>query len=138
MATLNELLANPKRQIIIKQRQVAMEFGLELEQLLKRTKLKRVDLARRLGKSRAWISKVLSGPRNLKLFTAVEIADSLDCDVELRLIPRQAEMSMPFSTSKLVTQVHAGASMPAGMAVVPPENTVTVQGTVCTQNAIAA
>lgn len=140
MATLNELLANPKRQIIIKQRQVAMEFGLELERLLARSKLKRVELARRLGKSRAWVSKMLNGPRNLKLFTAVEVADALDCDVELRLVPRQAEMRMSLPTVEFVTQVHAEAQAMGrfGIAVAPPDICVTAQGTVCTPSAIAA
>jgi len=92
MATLSELRADPKRLLVIRQRQVAMEFGLEIERLMTRTKVKQSDLARRLGKSRAWISKFLYGPRNLQVFTAVEIADALGCDVELRLVPRQANL----------------------------------------------
>lgn len=126
MATLSELLADPKRQVIIKQRQVAMEFGIEIERLMARTRLKRSELAARLGKSRAWVTKFLYGPRNLKIFTAVEIADALDCDVELRLVPRQAELVMPLFDQAFFTQVCTGAlaRAPLGMATPPPDSTI--------------
>lgn len=138
MATLSELLTDPKRQIVIKQRQVAMEFGLEIERVMARSKLKRSELAARLGKSRAWISKLLYGPRNLKLFTAVEIADAIDCDIELHLLPRQVELRIQ-SIGHFVPQVHTESHelVQSGTVVPPAEPTVTVHGTVHTQNAHA-
>lgn len=135
MATLSELLNDPKRQLVIKQRQVAMEFGLEIERFMARSKVKRSELAARLGKSRAWISKFLYGPRNLKLFTAVEIANAIDCDIELHLLPRQVELKMP-RIEQFVPQVQAESHELArfGMAVSPAEPTVTAQGTAHTEN----
>lgn len=88
MATLTELLADPKRELVIRRRQVAMEFGLEIEQIMARNKLKPSELALRLGKSPAWVSQLLQGSRHLTLLTAVEVADALDCDVELHLARR--------------------------------------------------
>src|SRR5258706_140745 len=94
MTTLNELTQDAKSALRIKQRQVAMRFGDQVEKLLKSTNQKRADLARKLGKSRAWVTKLLFGPRNLTLFTAVEVADALGCDVELHLSPREAESTV--------------------------------------------
>jgi transcriptional regulator with XRE-family HTH domain len=134
MATLSELLADPKRQLVIKQRQVAMEFGLEIERYMAKTRVKRSELAARIGKSRAWISKFLYGPRNLKVFTAVEIANAIDCDVELRLVPRQAELAIP-RTADFVAQVHSAARAMAqfGIGVPPPHPTVSSPGMVVAQ-----
>src|SRR4051794_37934952 len=92
MTKLSDLLADPKAELRVKQRMVSMRFGAEIEDFMRATKMKRAHLAAELGKSRAWISKFLFGPRNLKLYTAVEVADALDCDVEMRLIPRQLEL----------------------------------------------
>jgi plasmid maintenance system antidote protein VapI len=94
MTTLNELTQDAKAELRIRQRQVAMHFGDQVEKLLKAAKLKRVDLAKKLGKSRAWVTKLLFGPRNLTLFTAVEVADALGCDVELHLAPRQSAVDI--------------------------------------------
>lgn len=139
MATLSELLADPKRKLVIKQRQVSMEFGLEIERFMTKTKLKRSELADRLGKSRAWVTKFLYGPRNLKIYTAVEIADAIDCDVEFRLVPRQAELVLPRPSDEFVTQVQteSWALAQFGVAVPPPDHTIVTRTMVLTQKSRA-
>jgi plasmid maintenance system antidote protein VapI len=52
----------------------------------------RAALADRLGKSKAFVTQILSGSRNLTLRTLADIAEALGQRVELRLRP-QAESS---------------------------------------------
>ena len=135
MANLTELLSDPKRELRIKQRQVALQFGIEVECLMKASGLKRIELAKRLDKSRSWVSKLLFGPRNLKLFTAVEVADVLDADVELRIVPRQCEFRIrPMVTGLLVIpSVHAEVQAMAQFGVaVPSPDTTQVRSTATT------
>lgn len=60
-----------------------LEASEVIARAMKEKQVSRADLARRLGKSRAWITQVLSGRANLTLRTLAEIAWSLG--VELRL-----------------------------------------------------
>jgi transcriptional regulator with XRE-family HTH domain len=46
-----------------------------------------VELARRLGKSRAYVTKVLRGTTNFTLESLVRIGRALSCEVELDLLP---------------------------------------------------
>lgn len=55
------------------------------------------DLARRTGTHQSRISKVESGEHDIRLATLVQIADALDADVEICLVPR--------STSKLFSKL---------------------------------
>lgn len=46
------------------------------------------DLAKRTGTHQSRISKVESGEHDIRLATLVQIADALDADVEICLVPR--------------------------------------------------
>lgn len=48
-------------------------------------RVSRTDLAERLGKSKAWVTKFLGGNRNLTLKTLVHVANTLDLDVNVGL-----------------------------------------------------
>lgn len=47
----------------------------------------RAWLARRLGKSKGFVSQVLSGDRNMTLRTLAQIGHALDQRVEIKLVP---------------------------------------------------
>lgn len=51
---------------------------------MKEQRVSRAELARRMGKSRAWITQVLSGRANLTLRTLAEIAWSLGVELKLQ------------------------------------------------------
>ncbi|MDQ7824985.1 MAG: helix-turn-helix transcriptional regulator [Candidatus Eremiobacteraeota bacterium] len=55
--------------------------------LMKDKSISRAELARRLGSSRAYITKLLNGSANLTLETLVKIASSLDSELEILLLP---------------------------------------------------
>jgi len=52
--------------------------------------ISRADLARRLGKSRPWVTKVLRGDRNLTLKTITDILWELGYRARIEAEPRQA------------------------------------------------
>jgi Helix-turn-helix. len=54
--------------------------------------VKRAELARRLGFTRAFVTRLLNGKPNLTLKTLVEVANALDMDLDMRLKPRYAQM----------------------------------------------
>jgi transcriptional regulator with XRE-family HTH domain len=53
--------------------------------------LSRSELARRLGTSPAYVTKILRGSANFTLASIVKLARALECDVSVRLAPRKQE-----------------------------------------------
>jgi len=49
----------------------------------------KAELARRVGKSRAYVTQSLSGDRNMTLGTLASFADALDADAVIDLRPRE-------------------------------------------------
>lgn len=49
--------------------------------------LTRKALAKRLGKSKGFVSQILSGERNMTLRTLARFADALGCRAEVKLVP---------------------------------------------------
>ena len=49
------------------------------------------ELARRLGKSRAYVTKLLRGTTNFTLESLVRIGRALSCEVEFELLPKPAQ-----------------------------------------------
>jgi transcriptional regulator with XRE-family HTH domain len=49
----------------------------------------KAELARRVGKSRAYVTQSLSGHRNMTLSTLASYADALDADAVIDLKPRE-------------------------------------------------
>lgn len=51
--------------------------------------MSRSELARRLGTSPAYVTKILRGSANFTLASIVKLARALECDVSVRLAPRR-------------------------------------------------
>jgi transcriptional regulator with XRE-family HTH domain len=56
--------------------------------LMKDQGVHKAELARRVGKSRAYVTQSLSGDRNMTLSTLASFADALNADAVVRLEPR--------------------------------------------------
>ncbi|MEJ2367974.1 MAG: helix-turn-helix transcriptional regulator [Acidobacteriota bacterium] len=63
------------------------DFTEELWRLLEEKNMSRAELARRLGTSPAYITKVLRGHANFTLASMAKIAHALDSQVRVRLVP---------------------------------------------------
>lgn len=70
---------------------VSIEFTEELLLKMKATGLKRADLARKMGTSAPYVTKILSKTGNFTVDSLVKIADAVNCDLKMHLTPRHCE-----------------------------------------------
>lgn len=88
MTKLADLVSTPAFALEVKQFECVLDYVTAVEQAMEAKQVTQSALARVLGKSRAWVSKVLGKKRNLTFFTAVELADALEMDVQVRVVSR--------------------------------------------------
>jgi transcriptional regulator with XRE-family HTH domain len=63
------------------------QFSLQVKEYLLRNNLKQKDIVEKLGLSKNAISQSLNRD-NISLDKMLLIADALDCDLEIKLVPR--------------------------------------------------
>ena len=63
------------------------QFSLQVKEYLLRNNLKQKDIVKKLGLSKNAVSQSLNRD-NISLDKMILIADALDCDLEVRLVPR--------------------------------------------------
>lgn len=89
MSKLSERIREPGFDKGVRKYRVVLDFVTDIEDEMRRRKIKPSGLAALLGKSRAWVSKVMNKQPNLTFFTAYDIADALNMDLEVRAHPRR-------------------------------------------------
>ena len=67
-----------------------IEFTQEISALMEKQGMSRAELARRLGSSRAYVTKLLDGSANFTLYTMTKVAMALGAAVHVHLAPRDA------------------------------------------------
>jgi transcriptional regulator with XRE-family HTH domain len=65
-----------------------VEISERIYQAMKQQDVSNAELARRLGKSRAYVTKLFRGTTNFTLESLVRIGRALSCEVEFELLPR--------------------------------------------------
>lgn len=75
--------------------EVKLEFALQLDIAARSRGIKRKDIAAQVGMSRAWITKVLRGDANPTLDTLQTLAEAVECNVHIHLVPREANSLVP-------------------------------------------
>lgn len=68
------------------------QFTEDLCRLMEEKKVSRAELARRIGTSRAYITKLLGGDANFTLMTMVKLAMALDGAVHVHIADRRAHV----------------------------------------------
>ncbi|HDR9126250.1 hypothetical protein WJ05_17780 [Burkholderia vietnamiensis] len=68
--------------------EVKLDFAIAVDRELERCRLKRSELARSIGTSPAWVTKVLRGDANPTLETMQKIASAVQCNVHVHLAPK--------------------------------------------------
>ncbi|MFQ3550390.1 MAG: helix-turn-helix transcriptional regulator [Armatimonadota bacterium] len=68
--------------------EVLLDITETICEIMQDDNISRAELARRLGKSRAWITKALNGERNLTIKTVVDILWELDYKVKFEAVPK--------------------------------------------------
>jgi len=88
MKTQHEvLMENPEFRKLLAVESLVAEASEVVAKLMAEQKVSKADLARRMGKSRAWVTQLLSGKTNMTVRTLAETAHALDAEVKLRAVP---------------------------------------------------
>lgn len=69
---------------------VIYDFTEQICELMEKQKINRAELAKRLGVSPAFITKLLNGNPNLTLKTMMNIASALKSDLNIQIQPRRS------------------------------------------------
>lgn len=65
-----------------------IELGESITFLMKTHNLTRTELARRLGVSKPYITKILNGKPNLTIETLLKLSDALEGELRLAIVPK--------------------------------------------------
>jgi transcriptional regulator with XRE-family HTH domain len=69
----------------------------QIVDLVERAQLNRTQLAQKLNCSNAYVTKLLNGSENLTVKKLVQIAQALDCSIDLAFIPSRYELRRYFT-----------------------------------------
>jgi transcriptional regulator with XRE-family HTH domain len=75
-------------------------FTEELHRLTEEMGVSRAELARRLGTSPAYVTKIFRGDVNFTVETMTKLARAIGCALELRLVPPGKKYSLPEALPK--------------------------------------
>ena len=67
-----------------------IEFTEDLDRVMKAKRVSRAELARRIGTSRAYVTKLLDGGANFTLLTMVKLAMAVDGAVHIHISDKRA------------------------------------------------
>ena len=68
-----------------------IEFTAEICRLMEEQGVSRAELARRLGKSQAWVTKLLGGSNNFTLETMVRVSRTMGGELRVHIQPEGAQ-----------------------------------------------
>jgi len=87
---LNQRLSEVRSTADYDLERLLLDVNEQLCSLMSKHGISRSELASRLSVSRAWITKLLRGDRNITLRSLVAVAHELGFRIDMRLIPRDA------------------------------------------------
>ena len=88
MKTQHEvLMEDPEFRRLLSVEALVAEASEAIAKLMAEQNVSKADLARRLNKSRAWVTQLLSGKANMTVRTLAEVVYTLDAEVKLHTQP---------------------------------------------------
>lgn len=81
------LMEDPEFRRLLSIEALVAEASEVIARLMSEQKVNKADLARRLNKSRAWVTQLLSGKTNMTIRTLAEVAYALNAEVKLQALP---------------------------------------------------
>jgi transcriptional regulator with XRE-family HTH domain len=88
MKTQHEsLMEDPEFRRLLSVEALVVEASEQIARLMAEQSVSKADLARRLNKSRAWVTQLLSGKANMTVRTLAEVVYTLGAEVKLRAQP---------------------------------------------------
>jgi transcriptional regulator with XRE-family HTH domain len=102
-----ELMESPEFRRLYAIEGLVTEASEFIAQLMQHQKVTKAELARRLGKSRAYVTQMLSGKANLTIRTLAEVAYALGAQVKLEAVPLEAAQrhQAPIAASSTIWKV---------------------------------
>ncbi len=97
--------SSPKNRRLLRQEDLILDMTELLSAAMEDKGITKSELAKRLGKTKGFVTQVLSGNRNLTLRTIADIADALGFRVRVRRepLPRAATFSSAAATPHRAT-----------------------------------
>ena len=84
---LNQFLKDPRQRRLFEQESLAMEAAELISTLMYREHVSKAELARRIRKSKAFVTQLLAGRRNMTLHTFADLAFALGHKIEVSPVP---------------------------------------------------
>jgi transcriptional regulator with XRE-family HTH domain len=88
---LDELLADEENRRDFVKQELAFAATELISELMEKEEVSKADLAKRIGKSRAYVTQLLSGARNMTMHTLADLSFALGYVVELHIQPAHQE-----------------------------------------------
>ncbi len=85
MSTLNDWLAHGQNRKLYAEERLIVEVAEEIWRTMERAELSKSNIAAALGKSKAFVTQVMSGTRNMTLRTLADIAFSMGTTVRVTM-----------------------------------------------------
>lgn len=86
--TFAQLFNAARSSITYKVENVIIELTEQIVDMMKTIGISKSDLALKMGATAPYITKLLGGKTNFTVESIVKVADALNCDVEVRLVPK--------------------------------------------------
>lgn len=74
---------------LLRQEELILEVAETISQAMEREGVTKAELARRLGKTKGFVSQILAGGRNLTLRTIADVTDALGHKISIQVLPRE-------------------------------------------------
>jgi transcriptional regulator with XRE-family HTH domain len=87
------LMEDPEFRRLLAIEALVAESSEVIARLMAEQNVSKADLARRLNKSRAWVTQLLSGKANMTVRTLAEVVYALDAEVKLHAQPPSWKMA---------------------------------------------
>jgi transcriptional regulator with XRE-family HTH domain len=85
----HEFLEVPEQRRLYEQERLLVDTNELLVRIMEKQGISRANLAKRLGKSKAFITQVLRGKRNLTLRTLADLFGAMECRLVMEALPWQ-------------------------------------------------
>lgn len=86
-----------------------LSFVIELNRLLQNCEMTYADLARRIDRSSAYISKIMAGDTNFTIETLVKLSRAVDCRLDIKLHSeneKQDSLQFSFKTTTTIPAIN--------------------------------
>ena len=129
--TYGEFVANTDRRRLLERESLAFEATELISKLMEEQNISKAELAKRIDKSRAYVTQLLSGSRNITMHTFSDLAFALGHRAGLRSMPLEAVrdecdcvMSYDVASNWLAASEHAfvSADVDSGVPVMSEES----------------